>query len=86
MMAMEDTYFSMAKKRDSGGRGTGTTSNCLVICDRGAMDASAFVDTPEEWRELLARLGKEDREEDVCEDRYDHVVHMVRGGGGGGRR
>merc|ERR550532_647237 len=65
MIALEDTYFTMAAKSDQ---------NCLVICDRGLMDASAFIDRPE-WMELLNKLNL--LEESMCEDRYHHVVHMV---------
>ena len=32
MMQIEDTYFDLA---------AGCKQNCLVICDRGVMDASA---------------------------------------------
>ncbi len=71
MMALESTYFSMAEKFLD-------RCNVLVICDRGAMDASAYVD-PEQWRHLVDRLGVD--EQNICEDRYDHVVHMVSEGG-----
>lgn len=56
MIALEDTYFTMAAKSDQ---------NCLVICDRGLMDASAFIDRPE-WMELLNKLNL--LEESMCED------------------
>ena len=45
-----------------------------MICDRGLMDASAYIDPPQ-WLELLEKLTL--REELMCEDRYHHVVHMV---------
>ena len=48
--------------------------NCLVICDRGLMDASAFIEA-NEWMQLLSKLNL--KEELMCEDRYHHVVHMV---------
>lgn len=48
--------------------------NCLVICDRGLMDASAYIDEPK-WIELLTKLSL--KEEAMCEDRYHHIVHMV---------
>jgi len=70
MLALEDTYFSMAEKWNTGGG----EQNCLVICDRGTMDASAFM-SPEEWQSLLERLRLD--EDRICEGRYDHVVHMV---------
>jgi len=65
MIALEDTYFTMAAKSDQ---------NCLVICDRGLMDASAYIEHPK-WLELLKKLHLQ--EESMCEDRYHHVVHMV---------
>ena len=34
MMALEETYFSMAEK---------CSQNVLIIADRGVMDASAFI-------------------------------------------
>lgn len=34
MLQIENTFFDLAKK---------SHKNCLVICDRGAMDASAYI-------------------------------------------
>jgi len=34
MIQIEDSFFDLAR---------GSHRNCLVICDRGAMDASAFI-------------------------------------------
>ena len=34
MLQLEDTYFSLARTQ---------ARNCLVICDRGAMDCSAYL-------------------------------------------
>lgn len=65
MLALEDTYFSMAQK---------SGQNCLVICDRGTMDASAFI-SRQQWEELLEKLDLD--EGHICEGRYDHVIHMV---------
>eukprot|EP00095_Tigriopus_kingsejongensis_P003872 maker-scaffold387_size188669-snap-gene-0.14 protein:Tk03872 transcript:maker-scaffold387_size188669-snap-gene-0.14-mRNA-1 annotation:"hypothetical protein EAI_01984" len=65
MLALEDTYFSMAQK---------SGQNCLVICDRGTMDASAFI-SRDQWLKLLEKVDLD--EEHICEGRYDHVVHMV---------
>ena len=67
MLCLEDTYFSMAEKITSG-------QNALVICDRGTLDASAFI-SAEEWSALLDKLNLE--ESHICENRYDQVVHMV---------
>ena len=57
MVAIEDTYFSMAEK---------SGQNCLVICDRGLMDASAFI-SRQKWEELLEKLQLE--EFNLCEGR-----------------
>ena len=64
MMALEDTYFSMAEK---------CRQNVLIIADRGVMDASAFIDR-EAWERILAKLSLEDIE--ISDNRYNHVVHM----------
>jgi len=68
MVAIEDTYFSMASKWSAG-------QNVLVICDRGTMDAAAYVE-PGQWPQILDRLGLD--ELNINEGRYDHVVHMVK--------
>jgi hypothetical protein len=65
MIALEDTYFSMAQK---------SGHNCLVICDRGLMDASAYISRVG-WEDLLEKIQLE--EFNLCEGRYDNVVHMV---------
>merc|ERR1719309_1730187 len=67
MLCLEDTYFTMAEKMTTG-------QNALVICDRGTMDASAFI-SPQEWAKLLDKLNLE--ESHICENRYDQVIHMV---------
>ena len=48
--------------------------NCLVICDRGVMDASAFI-SRKQWETILTRNGLE--EEEIRDNRYNQVVHMV---------
>ena len=51
MLQIEDTFFDLA---------TGNKErNVLVICDRGAMDASAFI-SREQWDNILARYGSHD--------------------------
>ena len=64
MMALEDTYFSMAEK---------CAQNVLIIADRGTMDASAFI-SREAWEKILTKLGLEDIE--ISDNRYNHIVHM----------
>eukprot|EP00088_Acartia_fossae_P054455 TRINITY_DN625_c0_g1_i16.p1 TRINITY_DN625_c0_g1~~TRINITY_DN625_c0_g1_i16.p1 ORF type:complete len:434 (-),score=171.11 TRINITY_DN625_c0_g1_i16:495-1796(-) len=64
MMALEETYFSMAEK---------CAQNVLIIADRGVMDASAFIDR-DNWERILAKLNLEDIE--ISDNRYNQVVHM----------
>jgi len=64
MMAIEETYFSMAEK---------CQQNCLIIADRGTMDASAFIDK-ENWEKILNKLNLEEIE--ISDNRYNHIVHM----------
>jgi len=64
MMALEDTYFSMAEK---------CSQNVLIIADRGTMDASAFI-SREAWEKILTKLSLEDIE--ISDNRYNHIVHM----------
>merc|ERR1712130_1009715 len=45
MIQIENSFFALAEASER---------NCLVICDRGTMDASAFV-SKQEWDEILQR-------------------------------
>ena len=45
MFQIEDTYFSLA---------TTQNRNCLVICDRGAMDCSAYLPKVD-WEKILEK-------------------------------
>ena len=65
MVAIEDTYFSMAEK---------SGQNCLVICDRGLMDASAFI-SRQKWEELLEKLQLD--EFNLCEGRYEMTIKRI---------
>ena len=62
MMQIENVFFDLAKS---------TVKNCLVICDRGAMDASAFI-SREQWENILARNNLD--EEEIRDNRYDQVI------------
>lgn len=64
MMAIEDTYFSMAEK---------CHQNVLIIADRGVLDASAFIER-DDWERILKKLDLEDIE--INDNRYNHVVHL----------
>jgi len=65
MLQIENSFFALAEASDR---------NCLVICDRGSMDASAFV-TREQWEEILLKNGCD--EVDIRDNRYHQIVHMV---------
>jgi len=65
MIQIENTFFALAEASDR---------NCLVICDRGTMDASAFV-TKDEWEQILSKNNCD--EVDIRDNRYHQVVHMV---------
>jgi len=65
MFQLEDTYFSLA---------TTQRRNCLVICDRGAMDCSAYLPKAD-WEAILEKNGL--NEVDIRDNRYDQVVHLV---------
>jgi len=64
-MSMEDSFCAIA--RSSG-------KNTVVICDRGTMDAAAYM-APETWKELLAIQGWTEKQ--LRDDRYDLILHMV---------
>jgi len=65
MLAIENTYFDVADT---------CPKNCIVICDRGIMDATAFI-TMEEWDLMCKRNGW--NAVDMRDNRYDQVIHMV---------
>lgn len=65
MLQVENTFFDLAKCTDR---------NCLIICDRGAMDASAFI-SREQWETILARNGLDEVE--IRDNRYNQVLHMM---------
>jgi len=65
MIQIENSFFALAEASER---------NCLVICDRGTMDASCFV-TKKEWDEMLVRSHVD--EVDIRDNRYNQVVHMV---------
>jgi len=66
MMQLERTFFDLAA---TCGR------NCLVICDRGFMDASAFI-SPQDWEELVTRNNINNPVE-FRDTRYNQVIHLV---------
>jgi len=65
MFQIEDTYFSLANTQ---------TRNCLVICDRGAMDCSAYL-PKQDWDKILDNNNL--NEVDIRDNRYSQVIHLV---------
>lgn len=56
---------------------TGETcgQDCLIICDRGAMDASAFI-LKDKWESLMAKNDWNMVE--LRDNRYNQIIHMVK--------
>ncbi|XP_065557973.1 TRPL translocation defect protein 14-like isoform X2 [Artemia franciscana] len=65
MIEIENTFFTLAEN---------CQRNCLVICDRGAMDASAFV-PKKDWEYIMAKNGM--NPVGLRDTRYNHIIHMV---------
>ncbi|XP_073944316.1 TRPL translocation defect 14 isoform X2 [Choristoneura fumiferana] len=65
MVQIENTFFELGRT---------CQRNCLIICDRGAMDASAFI-SKEVWEAMLSANGWNSVE--LRDNRYNHIVHMV---------
>lgn len=65
MMRTEEVFFRLAKK---------CKQDCLVICDRGTMDARAYM-AEEAWDRVLKRNSL--NSVDLRDNRYDQVVHLV---------
>lgn len=63
-MALEDKFFKMAQT---------LTKPCIIICDRGCLDISAYM-TPEMWNKLMNMVGVTSEE---LRNRYDAVLHMT---------
>ncbi|XP_026758186.1 TRPL translocation defect protein 14 isoform X2 [Galleria mellonella] len=65
MIQIENTFFELGRT---------CQRNCLIICDRGAMDASAFI-SKEKWEAMMAANNWNSVE--LRDNRYNHIVHMV---------
>lgn len=65
MIAMERTFFTLA---------SGCEQNCLVICDRGIMDATAYM-SKEIWDKFLKTNGWNAVE--LRDNRYNQIIHLV---------
>lgn len=65
MLQIENTFFALAES---------CTRSCLIICDRGAMDASAFI-SREKWERMMVTNGWNSVE--LRDNRYNQIIHMV---------
>ncbi|CAA9997719.1 unnamed protein product [Nesidiocoris tenuis] len=65
MLQIENTFFELAES---------CSRDCLIICDRGAMDASAFI-AKEKWDKLMSANNWNNVE--LRDNRYNQIVHMV---------
>ncbi|XP_023175167.1 TRPL translocation defect protein 14 isoform X2 [Drosophila hydei] len=65
MVQIENTYFQL---------GNSSTRNCLIICDRGVMDASAYI-PKKEWENMMAQNNWNPIE--MRDNRYNQVLHLV---------
>lgn len=65
MIQIENTFFEL---------GESCSRDCLIICDRGAMDASAFI-SKEQWDRLLQTNGWNSVE--LRDNRYNQIIHLV---------
>ena len=64
-LALEDKFLRMAQEC--------TEQPCIIVCDRGAMDISAYM-SPETWNEITRAVGTSTSE---LRQRYDAVLHLV---------
>ncbi|MCR4920022.1 MAG: AAA family ATPase [Prevotella sp.] len=64
-MALEDRFVRMAEQC--------TEQPCVIVCDRGAMDISAYME-PDMWEQITRSLGTSTPE---LRQRYDAVLHLV---------
>ena len=64
-LALEDKFLRMAQT---------CTQPCVIVCDRGTMDISAYMQ-PELWEHLCEDVGYTTQQ--LRDDRYDAVLHLV---------
>eukprot|EP00096_Caligus_rogercresseyi_P006970 TRINITY_DN2410_c0_g1_i1.p1 TRINITY_DN2410_c0_g1~~TRINITY_DN2410_c0_g1_i1.p1 ORF type:complete len:446 (+),score=148.10 TRINITY_DN2410_c0_g1_i1:716-2053(+) len=65
MIQIENSFFDLAKE---------TKRNCLIICDRGTMDASAYI-SHAQWDKILTNNTLDEVE--LRDNRYNQVVHLA---------
>ena len=63
-LALEDKFTRMAQE---------CSEPCIIVCDRGTMDISAYMQ-PEMWETLTRAVGTSSAE---LRERYDAVLHLV---------
>ena len=63
-LALEDKFMRMAQQ---------CQKPCVMVCDRGAMDISAYM-APEMWEEITRAVGTSTPQ---LRERYDAVLHLV---------
>ena len=63
-LALEDKFTRMAQECEE---------QCIIVCDRGTMDISAYM-APETWDEIIHAVGTSTPE---LRQRYDAVLHLV---------
>ena len=63
-LALEDKFLRMA---------TQCQKPCIIVCDRGAMDISAYM-APETWADITRAVGTTTPQ---LRERYDAVLHLV---------
>ena len=64
-LALEDKFMRMAET---------CTEPCVIVCDRGAMDISAYMQ-PEMWEKITRDVGTTTHH--LRDERYDAVLHLV---------
>lgn len=65
MLSLEEAFITLARS---------THEKCIVLCDRGTMDARSYM-PEDEWEQLTKEIGSSTME--LRDNRYDCVVHMV---------
>lgn len=65
MLQIENTYFQL---------GESCARDCLIICDRGAMDAAAYIPSAK-WDRIMRDNNL--NVVDLRDNRYDQIIHMV---------
>ena len=63
-LALEDKFLRMAEQ---------CQKPCIIVCDRGAMDISAYM-APEMWEDITRAVGTATPQ---LRERYDAVLHLV---------